>query len=31
MKFGTMTKFGSVSGVANRHLFPEFGDLWPTW
>ena len=23
-----MTKFGSVKGLAIRHLFPEFGELW---
>jgi len=25
------TKFGSVRGLANGHLFPKFGELWPTF
>jgi len=24
-------KFGMIRGLANRHLFPEFGELWPTF
>ena len=25
-----VTKFGTVRGLANRHLLSEFGELWPT-
>jgi len=24
-------KFGMVTGLANRHLLPEFGEFWPTF
>ena len=27
----SVTKFGMVRGLANGYLFPEFGELWPTF
>jgi len=24
-------KFGTIKGLANEHLFPEFSELWPTF
>ena len=24
----SVTKFGSIKGLVNQHLFPEFGELW---